>query len=211
MWVIRGGEQNRLVDRFVDDGVTGVGYYEVPDAEILTRTEIRRLLVAEGTSAAVDAHVAMLAAFVREVQVGDSVLMPDTPRGEVVIGEVTGRYEFHADLPAEDYRHRRAVRWLARHGVDELPASVQGVVKQRQTLRQDRDAAWSDHVRRVRAGDVGRDPKDRRPVTRPRPSGGRTSGGSRATAAPTMRTCPSCHLQWPPSRFAGDLCVDCAE
>ena len=53
MWVIRGGEQNRLVDAFVDAGVTGVGYGEVPDAEIMTRTEIRRLLVDGGTSAAV--------------------------------------------------------------------------------------------------------------------------------------------------------------
>lgn len=30
-WVVRGGDNNRLVDEFVDAGVTGVGYHTVPD------------------------------------------------------------------------------------------------------------------------------------------------------------------------------------
>ena len=35
-WVVRAGEENRLVDEFIDSGVTGVGYFTVPDGNDLT-------------------------------------------------------------------------------------------------------------------------------------------------------------------------------
>src|SRR4051812_49855959 len=109
MWVIRGGEQDRLVDRFVDEGVIGVAHDAVPDAEILTRTEMRRFVVQDGTSSDADADVDVLSAFVNEIQEGESVLLVDARRGEVVIGEVTGRYEFHSAVAPGDCRHRRSV------------------------------------------------------------------------------------------------------
>ena len=37
-WVVRAGEENRLVDEFIDSGVTGVGYFTVPDGNDLTYT-----------------------------------------------------------------------------------------------------------------------------------------------------------------------------
>jgi hypothetical protein len=215
MWVIRGGDDDRLVDRFVDEGVTGLLYPTVPDAEILSRTEMRPFLAeAGGTSAAIDGHVAMLSAFVNEIQVGESVLMPDVSRGEVVIGEVTGRYVFDGDLPPEQCRHRRTVTWLVRHPVADLPAPLRKVPAQRKALLQDRAAEWSAYVARVRAGELGRDPKDRRAATRsaaaPRARAPRAAPA--AKPAPVLdRACPSCHLRKPAGQFRGDLCVDCAE
>ena len=213
MWVIRGGEQNRLVDRFIDQGVIGVGYGQVPDAEILTRSEIRRFLLDESSTSALDAQVAMLTAFVREIQIGDSVLVPDTLRGEVVVGTVTGRYEFDGDLRPDDFRHRRTVDWLARHAIADLPTEVQGVAKQRLTLQQHRDAEWSGYLAQVRDGAIGRDPKDRPARSAaPAPRRASRSGATRATKPVVpMRTCPSCFLQQHPDRFRGDICVDCAE
>jgi hypothetical protein len=216
MWVIRGGEQDRLVDRFVDESVIGVAHDAVPDAEILTRTEMRRFVVQGGASSDVDADVDTLSAFVNEIQEGESVLLLDLRRGEVVIGEVTGRYEFHDALEPGECRHRRPVTWLVRHDIADLPAEVQTVARQRGTLQQNRDATWAGHMAKVRAGEVGRDPKDRRAVSRSVVS---PRARTRAAATPRMpkpapvvdRPCPSCHLRKPVGQFRGDYCTDCAD
>lgn len=217
MWVIRGGEQNRLVDRFVDEGVIAIEFAAVPDAEILTHTEIRRFLVGEATGAALDAQVGVMTAFVRELAVGDSILVPDPARGEVVVGTVASRYEFHDEVPAELGKHRRTVDWIARHQAAGLPAAVQAVVKQKLTLQQHRDAEWSGYLRQIRDGELGRDPGDR-PAgsTSTTTRSSRRSPAARAPRVPkkpapvTQRTCPGCFLQTHQDRFVGDYCADCA-
>lgn len=217
MWVIRGGEDDRSVEAFIDQAMIAVGFPEVPDAEILTRTEIRRFLPREGTPAAIDAQVAVLSAFVREIQDGESVLVLDPRRNEVVVGTVSGRYEFAGELPAGELRHRRPVEWLARHAVGDLPAAVQGVARQKGTLQQHRDAEWSAYLAQVRDGTVGRDPADRGPIVAAAPRSTRAPRAARpATPRATkpvvaQRTCPSCFLATHPDRFRGDICVDCAE
>lgn len=212
MWVIRGGDKDRSVDRFTDQGMIAVAFPEVPDAEILTRTEIRRFLAGDLTTAALDAQVALLSAFVRELQVGDSLLMPDPRRGEVVVGAVAGPYEFDGSLPADE-RHRRAVTWLARHRVEDLPAAVQPRAKAKVALQQHRDAEWAGYLAQVRDGTIGRDPKDRSaPSTAPPRRRSASSGGTRVVKPViAQRTCSSCFLQHHPDRMRGDLCVDCAE
>ena len=212
MWVIRGGEEDRLVDRFVDAGAIAVVFPGVPDAEILTRSEIRRSLASDQTTAALDAQEAMLSAFVREIQVGDSVLLPDPSRGEVVVGTITSGYEFQGDPPGDVFRHRRTVDWLARHPVSALPSAVQPAAKARALLQQDRNAAWSAYLAQVREGEVGRDPKDRRAKTLTSTPRRRSSTATARPAKPVvaMRTCPSCFLQKHPDNFKGDYCADCA-
>lgn len=218
MWIIRGGEREQHVDRFVDEGFVGIEFGTVPDAEILTRTEIRRALAGTGSTRDLDEAEAAVSAFVNEIHVGASILLLDLRRGEAVLGEVTGPYEFHGDVEPDACRHRRAVTWLARHPIADLPAPVQGAAKQRVVLDQRRDAEWLAYVAAAKAGDLGRDPADRgaAPALLPRSRGGTTSTPRapraprtpRATAVAT-RTCPSCHLQMPASRFRGELCVDC--
>ncbi len=212
MWVIRGGDADQLVAPFVDEGTIGLAYPEVPDAEILTRSEIRRFLVGDRTTAQLDADEAILSAFVREIQVGESVLLPDTSRHEVVVGAVTGRYEFDRD--AADVQHRRTVDWLARHRIDDLPAAVRSTAKPKLALQQHRDAEWSAYLAQVREGTLGRDPKDRpvRVVAAPRQRSARTAASTPRPKKPvlTMRTCASCFLQTHPDRMRGDFCVDCA-
>jgi predicted Mrr-cat superfamily restriction endonuclease len=217
MWVIRGGEQNRLVDRFVDEGVVAVEFPEVPDAEILTHSEIRRFLAGDLSTAALDAEVGVMTAFVRELGEGNSILVPDPARGEVVVGTVTSRYEFHDDVPGELGKHRRTVDWIARHPISQLPSAVQGVTKQKLTLQQHRDAEWSGYLRQVRDGEIGRDPKDRPAGT----TSTTTKASARSTtpraprvpkkpAPVTQKTCPGCFLQSHPDRFVGEYCADCA-
>lgn len=217
MWVIRGGDDDRLVVPFVGEGFVGIDFDEVPDAEILTRLEIRRSLDRDGSSADFDAFEATLSAFVRELQVGDSILLLDRPCDEVVVGTVTGRYEFHDEVGPGGCRHRRPVEWLARHPVAQLPAAVQPVARQRLLLQQHRDAEWSAYLGTVRDGAVGREPADRPPPVVRERAARSSSAAPRRAARPakptpvTTRTCPSCHLQTHPDRFVGEYCADCAE
>lgn len=162
VWVIRGGPDNRLVDEFIDGGVIGVGYGSVPDATQLDRHEIDELLREEGKSARVEMHSAMLVAFVQRIALGDVVIMPDTPRGDVVIGEITGAYKFHPGVPEDHYRHRRSVRWLGRLRHADLPPGRQELYRQRQTLREvHRADDLVDYAKRAGEGQIGRPATER--------------------------------------------------
>lgn len=132
LWIIRGGQRNRLVDVFLSEAVTGVGYVTIGDGQGLHPTDVERHLIAEGKSRNIPLHTRMFLSFVRGMQVDDYVVMPDTP--DVIIGRVSGPYQFVADLDAERYRHRRAVAWFARRHVDQLPMGHREVHKQRPTL-----------------------------------------------------------------------------
>lgn len=52
VWVIRGGERNRLVGTFVDESVIGVGYASVPDAHLLGDGELEHHLTERGSGTA---------------------------------------------------------------------------------------------------------------------------------------------------------------
>jgi hypothetical protein len=214
MWVIRGGDQDELVAGFVEQGVIGVRFPEVPDAEILTHSEIRRFLAGDRTTAQLDALEGVVSAFVRELQEGNSVLLTDLTRDEVVVGTVTSRYQYEEDAP-DGVQHRRTVDWLARHPVGTLPSAVQSAVKPKADLHQDRSAEWSGYLTQIRDGVIGRDPSDRpvRSVAAPRT---RSASTRKAPAAPrakkpvvAQQTCQSCFLQTHPDRIHNGICEDC--
>jgi predicted Mrr-cat superfamily restriction endonuclease len=213
MWVIRGGDQDELVGPFVDDGIVGLRYPEVPDAEILTHSEIRSHLTGDRTTAQLDALVDVLTAFVRQLDVGNSILLTDTSRGEVVVGTVTSRYEYRSDA-SDGAQHQRTVEWLARHPVSDLPSAVQGTVRHKLVLHQDRSAEWAGYLAQVKDGAIGREPADR-PVRTVAPRT-RTASERKAPAAPrtkkpvvAQQTCQSCFLQTHPDRIHDGICEDC--
>jgi predicted Mrr-cat superfamily restriction endonuclease len=214
MWVIRGGDQDELVGPFVDEGVIGLRYPQVPDAEILTHSEIRSHLTGDHTTAQLDALVDVLTAFVRQLDVGNSILLTDASRDEVVVGTVTGRYEYRGD-GADGAQHLRTVDWLTRHPISDLPSAVQGTVRHKLALHQDRSAEWAAYLAQVKDGTIGRHPADRpvRAVATPRK---RTASERKAPAAPRIKkpvvaqqTCQSCFLQTHPDRIHDGICEDC--
>ena len=206
---MRGGEANRLVDEFTDNGVVGVGYYTVPGDPSLSAVEVARFLEEEGVSGIPEAHATMFVDFARGMEDADVIFMPDTPRREVLVGEVTGPYRYEETLPVERYRHRRPVRWLGRVGLDDLPEEHRNLHRQRVTFAAkgpdvsllalaDADAAA--------AGRLGRPAHERRGRTR-------FVSRERAAASParTERVCPACGLLRSPTLFPGgaEVCADC--
>lgn len=200
VWCIRGGEGNRLVDAFVDGGYTAGGYDLIPDGRTVTESEVAAVLRSEKGTVP-ERRAAMFEDFVRHV-----VVMPDTPRGEVVVGRVDRPYEYRGDLPAEQYRHRRKVRWVGRHRIDYLPTAWAHLYKQRPTLQSYDAPELVTQAARVVAGEFGRPASDR---------GAKKASSDGATKAAKgtghgERRCPGpCGTMRPVAQFAGHgLCPD---
>jgi hypothetical protein len=210
-WVVRGGEENRLVDEFIDSGVIGVGYVTLADGSELTYTAARRLLVDEATSeATLDLQTSMFIEFVREIAIGHIILMPDTPRRDLVVGDVTGPYEFHPDLPPERCRHRRTVTWFGRVPLAELPAGADRLYRQRTTLTRASIPGLEEFTDRVRAGETGR-PATARTSPRARAAPRRSSAAAHKPPPPVReRLCPGCGMIKHIAQFGpAGVCVDC--
>jgi hypothetical protein len=152
----------------------------------------------------------MFIEFVKEISIGHIILMPDTPRRDMVVGDVTGPYEFHPDLPDERYRHRRTVEWFGRVPLADLPPGADKLYRQRTTLTRASVPGLEEFTDRVRAGDIGRPATDRKTRAAPR--------RARTTAAPHKpppvvkeRLCPGCGMIKHIEQFGPEgVCVDCA-
>ena len=218
VWVIRGGDHNRLVDDFVDRGEIGLVYPQVPNVRSVDRWEIDRRLEDTGMPNP-DLHADVLLAFVHEVVTGDGVVLPDPGRGEVVVGVIDGPYDHRPDLE-DDGSHRRRVRWLGRHATKDLPEALHDVGRQREPFKRRDSAAFADHLDLVRAGRVGRPaaqidkpraPRATSSTAGPRPRRASTTSSPRAPAKaePAVRTCPSCFQHKPVALFDSHICRDC--
>jgi hypothetical protein len=206
-WVVRAGDENRLVDEFIDSGVVGLGYATLPDGRDLSYTAVRRLLVAEATSDALDRQTSMFIEFVQELSVGHIILMPDTPRRDMVMGDVTGPYEFHDDLPPGRCRHRRTVDWFGRVAVADLPPGADKLYRQRSTLIRASIPGLEEFTDRVRAGEIGR-----LATARTRAVARRSKTAAKPKPVPIVkeRLCPGCGMIKHVEQFGPEgVCVDC--
>jgi len=194
-----------LVEDFIDSGATGVGYPLIADGTTVTKREVAKVLRDEGWSVP-SQQADRFNSFVNDIQIGDVIVMPDTPGGDIVIGEVTGGYEFHEELDAERYRHRRPVRWVARQALTTLPPDHENINKQRVTLKEavgdDLDSFLSEALA---------DPVKRAATAKPTKVRG-TARSARVEPEPSRDLlCPGCHLRKNPAQFEKDdpLCTDC--
>ena len=217
VWVLRAGEENDLVDAFVDGGYIAVEYPDITDGRTVDTYDVTERLRARGWTVP-EARSEMFEQFVHRIGIGDLVVLPDTPRREVIVGRVDSAYTFHGFIDPEQHRHRREVTWLGRHASGLLPESSRDITRQRTTLTERSSAALLAHAEAVERGEVGRDPHQvvapapARTASTPRVPRAMSSASAAAKPTPpTDRTCPGCYLQKSPAQFSdgSDLCVDC--
>jgi predicted Mrr-cat superfamily restriction endonuclease len=142
--MVRSSDAGRSIDDAVTSGVVSVDFPETSDVKGLAAEEIAKLLAGSKSKTAVTRQAQMLFAFANEIAEGDSIILPDRARRQVVVGRVTGPYEWVESAPAPEDRHTRAVEWNARFSWDDLPDSVKHTVLhyQRAVLRlEDQEAA----------------------------------------------------------------------
>lgn len=217
VWVIRGGDDNGLVDAFVAGGYIAVEYPDITDGRTVDTYDVTERLRERGWTVP-EARAEMFEQFVHRIGIGDLVVLPDAPRREVVIGRVEGDYAFHGFIEADQHRHRRETAWVGRHAVSVLPDAARDISRQRSTLTERTSAALLAHAEAVERGEVGRAADQLVPPAPVRaaraaatPRAPRASAAAKAVAPPTTRTCPGCYLQKSLAQFnaGSDLCVDC--
>ena len=157
----------------------------------------------------------MFLSFVRRIEIGDLVLMPDPAAGGFVCGVATGDYEYLADLEPSRCRHRRPVEWRRRLPFDALPERLEHLPRQRAVLDDVPDGRLRDLALQCSRLELGADPFDRPRGAVPRAASGRAPR-SRAPKRPPKATiaerrCAGCLVSKPAEVFedGGDWCRDC--
>ena len=136
-WLVRCGDGGRHIDDAVSRGIITVDFREASDVTGLPVEEIAVQLEATKTRTATNRLAEMLYAFANEIEKGDAIISSDRARRQVVVGRVTGPYEWVESEPIPMQHHTRLVDWKARWGWDDLPAPVKSTVLhyQRTVLR----------------------------------------------------------------------------
>jgi hypothetical protein len=214
-WIVRAGEDSRHAEGFATEGAIAIGWNDIPgldDLRGMEQREIEKLLRAVGRSAGVaSADAREIIDFREGIQVDDVVVTPDSPARELLVGDVSGEYEYRPDAPLGDYRHVRTVTWVGRLGRDDLPEALHADTRYRRTIRplDTRADEWLALAAEMRAGG---------PVSALARRGTHNRGQARRAAAreaPTAATqrCPGCGLGKATGQFiaGSELCVDCRD
>lgn len=206
--MVRCSDAGRSIDDAVTSGVISVDFAEASDVTGLAVDEIGKQLAGSKSRTAVNRQAEMLYAFANEIAEGDAIILPDRARRQVVVGRVTGPYEWVESAPVQEDRHTRTVSWSARFGWDDLPEPVKHTVLhyQRAVLRlEDQESAL-----KLTEGAEGTGlsavyaPPDRRPS--------RSAVDLRLeSAGRNERLCTTCFIIRPLSEFNGDaeMCRVC--
>ena len=207
-WLVRGGEGGKYIDDAVNEGVITVDFGEASDVTGLPVEEIATQLANAKSRMAKNRLAEMLYVFANEIEKGDAIITSDRARRQVVVGRVTGPYEWVESDRAHLEHHTLPVTWNARCGWDDLPESVKHAVLhyQRPVLRfEDQDTArkLTEEVEASGASAVYS------PPARSRPNASidlRLEGASRSE-----RLCNSCFIIRPRTEFSegSEVCKVC--
>ena len=116
VWVVRAGRNAAYAAQFLAEGRVAIGFDVHESVEGLTWEELSERVnkkMLDASPVAVGLAVGALFRLANDFAVGDYVLTPEAG-GNILAGEITGPYEFHAEPSYEDYCHTRPVRWFAR-------------------------------------------------------------------------------------------------
>ena len=207
-WFLRAGSSGTLADTFEQSNKAGVGWSDIAGFEDLREIERPALgaaLRASGKSASVAAADAdELMAFRDGMQVGDILVVPDSAKRQVLVGEIAADYEF-GDEPIGECLHLRDVLWLGRADRDGLDPALRTDLNVRRTVRnlEANAEGWASIAQRLRDGEKL---AGKRKVSAPR---GRLEA-IEAERVASERKCPGCGFLKRSTQFdESGVCVDC--
>lgn len=128
VWVVRAGQGSEIIDEVREQGVVAIGWAEMGDcSQYKTRQDFReayeRAYPEDTNPHRIGGQAGQVYRFVREVAVGDIVLCPNSPAREVLIGEVSGDYQYDSER-IEGYVHLRSVEWRKSVSRDDMMAEL---------------------------------------------------------------------------------------
>ncbi|WP_434440263.1 CBS domain-containing protein [Lentzea sp. E54] len=114
-WLVRGGKDGEREADALDQGLFIAGWPGLGDISgCADRDELRFALRAaypESKKGSIDNWVGQLWRLLREIQIGDHVVMPLKRTRLIAIGRVSGEYRYRATHPP-GFQHVRPVEWL---------------------------------------------------------------------------------------------------
>lgn len=115
LWGIHAGHTGDAHSLFINGGVVGLGWNEMPDLTTLAPTreafkQTLEVMYPEAKAGAIPVQAGQLYRFVHEVQVGDLVAYPAKVERLIYIGRIVGDY---FKTSGSGYDHQRKVDWSA--------------------------------------------------------------------------------------------------
>jgi len=114
LWMVRVGKYGQREQLALNENVAAIGWEEVPDlSKIKSREQLSALLrqtYSDKKPKTLINWESQIWPFIHEMKRGDLVALPFKSRSVILIGEVTGDYQYRPDLPL-DSRHTRPVKW----------------------------------------------------------------------------------------------------
>jgi len=115
VWLVRAGRYGERENLALEQGLSVIGWEELPDLAIVSSREALEALMRETYPDAGDGrirnNIAQVWAFRERIQVGDLVMLPLKQQSAIAIGKIAGPYAYRPDLPA-DARHTRLTTWI---------------------------------------------------------------------------------------------------
>jgi restriction system protein len=126
-----------MVDASVANGFAAVRYATVGDVSERTPAQVLEEMRRAKHRVKFEALAARLLDFATKMRKGDFVVTSDRQRRQLVVGRVSGPYEWREDSPIPGMRHLRPVEWLGRIDWDDLnDYAVTELVKHRWAIRE---------------------------------------------------------------------------
>ena len=117
VYVVRAGKGGVRSKDFEEHGIVAIGFKAVGDLNGLDKKAAKQAIADafEGAPAGrIRTFTWQLIQFAIDINVGDIVITPEGASGPLLVGEVTGEYEYRDPPTIEGWRHTRSVRWLGR-------------------------------------------------------------------------------------------------
>lgn len=115
VWKLRGGRDGVFESLALEQGLSIIGWAELPDLSgVKDQEELRALCegaYGDRKPGAIPNFTGQIWSFRERLKEGDLVLMPFKDRSAVAVGEVTGPYQYRPDLPGRAW-HVRQTQWL---------------------------------------------------------------------------------------------------
>src|SRR5437764_2335055 len=115
LWMVRAGQHGENEDVALKKNIVVAGSAKQQDLDgVKSRDELLNLYRKshpDAKESSILSWASQTWAFIHRINTGDLVVLPLKTTGAIAVGEVTGPYEYRADLP-EGARHTRPVKWL---------------------------------------------------------------------------------------------------
>jgi len=112
-WLVRGGRYGEYEQIHQDKEITGFGWNELPNlSNIKDRDELKQIYLEvypTDIKRRMTQQVGQIWSFLKKIQVGDLIGLPLKLKRSIVIGEITGDYEYEK---GSTQPHRRKINWL---------------------------------------------------------------------------------------------------